>query len=83
MERAQIPSGQRYLSATQASCYLGLSRATLCTLRLAGDGPIFFKLGGGHIRYCRTSLDDWIRSHPGGGRTAEREAPRAAAGGVG
>jgi len=54
-----MDSEHQYLRTDQASKYLGLSRQTLATMRVNGDGPRYFKLGPRVIVYTRESLDEW------------------------
>jgi predicted DNA-binding transcriptional regulator AlpA len=45
-----------------AAEYLGLSPATLETMRSRGGGPVFVKLGA-RVVYRREELDEWLASH--------------------
>jgi len=47
------------LTTVLAASYLGLSPATLETLRTRGGGPPFVKLGR-RVVYRRTDLDEWL-----------------------
>jgi predicted DNA-binding transcriptional regulator AlpA len=47
------------LSTPAAAAYVGLSPATLETLRTRGGGPAFMKLGR-RVVYTRKDLDHWL-----------------------
>lgn len=50
-----------WLTPKQAALYLNLSVSWLAKRRLAGDGPLYVKLGGA-VRYSETSLQQWMKS---------------------
>jgi len=52
---------RRYLNTAEAAHYLGLSESSLEKRRVAGNGPIFSRLGK-CVRYERSALDEWARS---------------------
>lgn len=47
------------LTTPMAASYLGLSPATLETMRTRGGGPVFAKLGR-RVVYQREDLDSWV-----------------------
>lgn len=47
------------LTTPMAAHYLGLSPATLETMRTRGGGPVFVKLGR-RVLYQREDLDQWL-----------------------
>ena len=51
---------KRILRTPGAGSYVGLSASTLEKMRLAGDGPIFVRLGGRAIGYDVKDLDEWL-----------------------
>ncbi len=51
----------RALSTPLAAAYVGLSPATLETLRVRGGGPTFVKLGR-RVVYRREDLDTWLEA---------------------
>lgn len=53
---------RRYLTTPEAAAYLGLSRRTLETLRLRGNGPEYSAPRGHRriVRYLREDLDTWM-----------------------
>ena len=52
-------SRDRYVSDVIAADILGLSRSYLRQCRVAGNGPVFSKLGDRAIRYRVGDLLDW------------------------
>lgn len=48
---------EKFISAQDAAEYLGLKLQTLATLRWAGKGPKFYRLGERTIRYTISDLD--------------------------
>ncbi len=52
---------ERLLTTSEAAELLGVSQAFLANLRVAGDGPSFFKLGRA-VRYSRDQLFEWAES---------------------
>ena len=53
---------KRYLKASEAAKYLGVSESTMVRLRLAGEGPYFIRFPGGSIRYSPDDLDAWAQT---------------------
>jgi excisionase family DNA binding protein len=53
---------KRFLKASEAAKYLGVSESTVVRWRLAGDGPYFFRFPGGAIRYAVDDLEAWMQS---------------------
>lgn len=49
------------MKPNEAACYLGLATGTLKKWRLAGKGPMFFKMGRA-IRYSQADLDLWLKA---------------------
>ena len=49
------------LRTADAAKFTGLSASTLTKLRLAGDGPVYIKLGKAVV-YDPSDLSDWLRS---------------------
>ena len=47
-----------YIDTRRAADYLGLSRRTLESYRVSGDGPAFHRFGN-RARYSRLDLDAW------------------------
>jgi Helix-turn-helix domain len=50
---------EKFLSALEAANYLGLKPQTLATLRWAGRGPKFYRIGSRAIRYTLHDLNDY------------------------
>ena len=50
-----------WMKTKGAAEYLGLSPITLNIWRSKKKGPDYIKLGGGHIRYTKEQLDDFIQ----------------------
>lgn len=55
------PSSSRMLRTAEAAVFTGLSASTLNKLRLAGDGPVYLKLGKAVV-YDTTDLSAWLSS---------------------
>jgi excisionase family DNA binding protein len=53
---------KRYLKASEAGKYLGVSESTMVRLRLSGEGPYFVRFPGGAIRYAPEDLDAWMET---------------------
>lgn len=53
------------LRADQVAEYLGIAVKTLYNMRLRGEGPPAFKLGGtaAPIRYRKSDVDAWLEEH--------------------
>jgi len=49
------------LTAAQAANIVGLSPSTMAKLRLAGNGPVYCKLGR-RVVYRREDLEAWLES---------------------
>jgi hypothetical protein len=56
MTMIQIPT---LLSVNDAARILRLSPSTLAKLRLSGNGPHYYKLGG-RVVYCADKLSAWL-----------------------
>lgn len=67
---------QTFYSTDQASEFLGISPATLETMRVRGGGPQFYRLGRRAIRYTLEDLKEWAKPQR---TTAERRMPLDAA----
>jgi predicted DNA-binding transcriptional regulator AlpA len=52
----------RWLRASAASNYLGLSKSTLAKQRMSGSGPRFSKVGQRAVVYDLTDLDSYLES---------------------
>jgi len=61
MTNEQVTIFKRYYSSTEAAQYLGLSRSHMSNMRLKGNGPNYYKLESGGIRYDRDDLDAWVK----------------------
>jgi hypothetical protein len=55
-----IPTTPNWLTPKQAAQLMNLSVSWLAKRRLAGDGPLYVKLGGA-VRYAETSLQQWMK----------------------
>jgi excisionase family DNA binding protein len=64
---------KRFLKASEAAKYLGVSESTVVRWRLAGDGPYFFRFPGGAIRYAVDDLEAWMQSMKVGTRSEGRD----------
>ena len=53
---------RKKLDTPQAAEYLGLGKSTLDKLRVAGDGPVFIKIGK-RVVYDPIDLDAWFAAH--------------------
>ena len=68
MSLEHSPARSRLRSTRQACHYLldqhGIVRssATLNKLRVVGGGPEFRKVGGKHVAYDKSALDNWAQS---------------------
>jgi predicted DNA-binding transcriptional regulator AlpA len=49
------------LNVRQCARYVGISESFLNKARLAGDGPVFMKIGK-LVMYDRADVDSWLRS---------------------
>ena len=58
MEKSTPPSGDRYLTNSEAAAVLRLSPRTLEKLRVNGGGPRFRKFGS-RVIYAREDLATW------------------------
>ncbi|MGO4480295.1 helix-turn-helix transcriptional regulator [Rhizobium sp. 2TAF27] len=58
---AENTSPNRMLRTSEAANFTGLSASTLTKLRLAGDGPVYIKLGKAVV-YDPTDLSAWLHS---------------------
>ena len=53
---------RKKLDTPKAAEYLGLGKSTLDKLRVAGDGPVFIKIGK-RVVYDPADLDAWFAAH--------------------
>lgn len=54
---------QEYLSITQLALYLGISESSAKRrVKLVGFPPRY-KIGGRLVRWSRTEVDEWMRTH--------------------
>ena len=68
------PDGPRYLDATQAGQYLGVSKSTV--VRLASAGKLrALRPSQGVVRFDRRELDAYMARHPVGAGIRPREPP--------
>jgi excisionase family DNA binding protein len=58
VQESFAPLPPRYLTASEAARYLGISTSTLQKHRQHGTGPAYFKLGG-RVLYRIADLDTW------------------------
>ena len=54
--------GEKYYDTPEAVEYLKFSASMLNKRRMAGDGPIYFKVGG-RVVYARRDLDAWMAAY--------------------
>lgn len=69
-DKREAEEGERYAdvgkrerglyNTTQAAHFLGMSASFLAKARLAGDGPIYRKIGHA-VRYARKDLEDFAK----------------------
>ena len=59
---APSSDGEKYYDTLDAAEYLKFSASTLNKRRMAGDGPIYFKVGG-RVVYARRDLDAWMAAY--------------------
>ncbi|MGO9518114.1 MAG: helix-turn-helix domain-containing protein [Candidatus Korobacteraceae bacterium] len=57
----EAASESNALSLQQASQYIGVSQAALCTWKRDGKGPAFFRAGK-LLKFRKTDLDAWIEA---------------------
>lgn len=57
----ETTSSNRMLRTAEAANFTGLSASTLTKLRLAGDGPVYIKLGKAVV-YDPADLSAWLCS---------------------
>ena len=62
IRHAPSSDGEKYYDTPEAAEYLRFSAATLNERRMAGDGPIYFKVGG-RVVYARRDLDAWMAAY--------------------
>jgi excisionase family DNA binding protein len=62
------------LNTLEAARYVRLSKPTLERARVAGDGPLYCKLGGS-VRYRRADLDAWLESRLTASTSASGRGP--------
>jgi predicted DNA-binding transcriptional regulator AlpA len=55
------PTSSVSLTPKQAAGLLNLSVSWLAKRRLAGDGPVYVKMGGA-VRYSEAALQQWMKS---------------------
>lgn len=71
-----------YVTARDASEYIGVTERALAEWRRRGGGPPYVRLGGrltGRIRYDVRLLDEWMRSQIASHTSAESARRRAQA----
>lgn len=61
------------LTVEETAAYLGVKPRLLESWRYRNTGPKYIRLGGRHVRYRQTDLDDWIA-----GQVQDPAAPLAA-----
>ena len=72
LRNASSSDGEKYYYTPDAAEYLKLSAWTLNKRRMAGDGPIYFKVSG-RVVYARRDLDAWMAAYR---RTSTSQAGR-------
>jgi predicted DNA-binding transcriptional regulator AlpA len=58
-------------TTAEAAAFLRLGKSTLEKLRVAGEGPIFVRLGERRVGYLRSDLEDWLGRRPRVASTSE------------
>ncbi len=61
LEHNPIRSGRRF-RPPEAAEYIGLAESTLAKMRVRGDGPAYFKVGGRAVFYDVTDIEQWLAS---------------------
>jgi hypothetical protein len=56
-----VDIGSSVLDAAAAAGYMGISSGTLAKMRLAGNSPLYLKLGR-RVLYRRVDLDAWLET---------------------
>lgn len=52
-----------YLTPKQLSELIQVPVSVLAQWRCRGQGPVFMKLGGKHVRYSRETVESWLRKN--------------------
>lgn len=63
---------EELLSPDQLAAWIQRPVKTLAQWRYLGKGPRFLKLEGGHVRYRRSDIEDWLNAQVWVGSDSKR-----------